>query len=1008
MLYRLGHLVAAHPVIVLALWIVLAAGVTLTVKSVGADTDNNVSLPGTGSQAATDLLQAGFPPQQNGSNPIIFHIRGAGKVTDKDNKQAITDSYKAIKKIPYVHSATSPFAQGAAAQISKDKKTAFISALLSVSSNDLTEQQAQRVLDAAKPGKQAGMEVVAGGSIGSTLSPNDTSTSDVIGILAAMIILTFTFGTVVAMGMPIGTAILGLTTALGAIGLLGHLVSVPDISTTIATMIGLAVGIDYSLFLVTRHRSQMRGGMEFHESIALAVGTAGTAVVFAGCTVVVALLSLFVAGIPLVAALGYTAAVAVGTAVLAAVTLLPALMALAGRRINSLALPLWLHPKEDPEKEGIWGRWAGFVSRHPLIPVLLAIALMVPLIIPVLSLELGQEDIGQTNPATMQRQAYDLMSQGFGPGFNGPLIIAVAVAPKAKGDPKVVDQENQLKQLQNTLKKEQKEGKQQQAQINAEQAQLEQQQQQLEHKQALLNQQSASLQAQQAQLEQQQAALEAQGAKLQAENNKLNAEQNQLEAEGAALKQDAKALAERLVVNRVAQAKIGRKLQKAKDPRRIKELEARLNRLKRRERELIAQLRHDKAEAKKLLHEAKSLVAKKEALKQQKQTLDAQSAQLQSQAASLQAQAASLEQQGAALQQQGDQLQAQANDLQQQGNQLKALQKKADKQQKQADQLHSQLVNTLTKAGGDIRGTDPRLVKLQNALIKTKGDKLVSPPSISKKGNDVVYSVIATTAPSSQATVDLVRHLRSTVIPNNSEKGVQAFVGGSTASNVDLAAEISSRLPLVIITILLLSMLVLLVAFRSLLIPLQAAATNFVTAMAAFGILTACFQWGWGIGIVGVSTDASSVPIASYVPLMMFAILFGLSMDYQVFLLSSVDHHRLHGEDDRTSVRLGLKTSARVISAAALIMISVFSSFILNGDPVVKQFGVGLSTAVLLAATMVLMLAPAVLTLLGPWAWWMPRWLGRIVPAVDIEGTGLGSDPVPAPAPAAPPPPEPA
>ena len=270
--------------------------------------------------------------------------------------------------------------------------------------------------------------------------------------------------------------------------------------------------------------------------------------------------------------------------------------------------------------------------------------------------------------------------------------------------------------------------------------------------------------------------------------------------------------------------------------------------------------------------------------------------------------------------------------------------------------------------------------------------------------------MIATTAPSSQATADLVRHLRSTVIPDNSEKGVKAFVGGSTAGNVDLAAEITSRLPLVIITILLLSMVVLLVAFRSVLIPLQAAATNFVTAMAAFGILTACFQWGWGIGLVGVSTNADSVPIASYVPLMMFAILFGLSMDYQVFLLSSVDHHRMHGEDDRNSVRLGLKTSARVIAAAALIMISVFSSFILNGDPVVKQFGVGLSTAVLLAATMVLMLAPAVLTLLGKWAWWMPAWLGKIVPTVDIEGTSLGAhEPPPPPPPdSAEPEPEPA
>src|SRR6476646_7084993 len=587
MLYRLGHLVAAHPVIVLVLWVAIAVGVTVTVKQVGANTDNNISLPGTGSQAATDLLQAGFPPQQNRSNPIIFHIRGAGKVTDKDNKQAITDSYKAIKKIKFVHSATSPFAQGAGAQISKDKKTAFISVLLNACYNELTEQQAQRVLDAAKPGEQAGMEVVGGGSIGSTLSPNDTSTSDVIGILAAMIILTFTFGTLVAMGMPIGTAILGLTTALGLIGLMGHLVSVPDISTTI----GLAVGIDYALFLVTRHRGQMSEGMEFHESIARAVGTAGTAVVFAGCTVVVALLSRFVAGIPLVSALGYTAAVAVATAVLAAITLLPALMSLAGRHIDSLALPVWLHPKDDPAKEGIWGRWAGFVTRRPLIPVLLAVALMVPLIIPVLSLELGQEDIGQTNPASMQRRAYDLMSQSYGPGFNGPLIIAVAVAPNAKGDPKVVDQENQLKSLQKTLKQEQKEGKQQQAEISAEQAQLEQQQAQLEHKQAQLNQQSASLKAQQAQLEQQQAALEVQGARLQAENNQLNAEQNQLEAQAAALKQDAKALAVRLVANRAEQAKVERKLQKATNPTRIAELQARLKRLRRREQEIIAQLR---------------------------------------------------------------------------------------------------------------------------------------------------------------------------------------------------------------------------------------------------------------------------------------------------------------------------------------------------------------------------------------------------------------------------------
>ena len=280
-------------------------------------------------------------------------------------------------------------------------------------------------------------------------------------------------------------------------------------------------------------------------------------------------------------------------------------------------------------------------------------------------------------------------------------------------------------------------------------------------------------------------------------------------------------------------------------------------------------------------------------------------------------------------------------------------------------------------------------------MIGTKGDSLVSPPELNKAGNAAVYTVIATTAPSAPATADLVKTLRSSVIPENTGEGVAAYVGGTTAGNVDLAAEITDRLPIVILTILLLSMLVLMLAFHSLLIPLQAALTNLVTALAAFGVLTAVFQWGWGIGLVGVETTADSVPIASYVPLMMFAILFGLSMDYQVFLLSSVNHQRTAGESDRQAIALGLQRSARIIAAAALIMISVFSSFILNGDPVVKQFGVGLSSAVALAATMVLVLAPGVLTMLGKWAWWFPEALGRVVPTIDVEGASLSDHDVP-------------
>ena len=378
-------------------------------------------------------------------------------------------------------------------------------------------------------------------------------------------------------------------------------------------MIGLAVGIDYALFLVTRHRARCSEGMEFHESIARAVGTAGTAVVFAGCTVVVALLSLFVAGIPLVSALGYTAAVAVATAVLAAITLLPALMSLAGRRINSLALPARLRGSDDPDKQGVWGRWAGFVTKHPLIPVLFAVALMVPLIIPVLSLELGQEDIGQTNPATMERKAYDLMAKGYGPGFNGPLIIAVAVAPKAKGDPEVVDQENQLKALQKTLEQEQKEGNQQQAEITAEQAQLEQQQQQLEQKQALLNQQAAELQAQQAQLEAAAggaggAGRAAAGAGGSARGRGGGAEAGRQGGGGSAGCQPPRAGEDR--------AQAGERHQPGAD-------RASWRRgwlaLKAREKQLRAELRADGHQAVKLIKQAESLKAQKAPLEQQKQ-----------------------------------------------------------------------------------------------------------------------------------------------------------------------------------------------------------------------------------------------------------------------------------------------------------------------------------------------------------------------------------------------------
>ncbi|MCX6412347.1 MAG: MMPL family transporter, partial [Actinobacteria bacterium] len=292
-----------------------------------------------------------------------------------------------------------------------------------------------------------------------------------------------------------------------------------------------------------------------------------------------------------------------------------------------------------------------------------------------------------------------------------------------------------------------------------------------------------------------------------------------------------------------------------------------------------------------------------------------------------------------------------AASLEKQADSLKQQQAAAEAEQQQALDLKDQLTAEMTKAGGDDRGTDPRIVKLQNALAKPADVTRVVQPMINKKGNAVILSVISKSRPAARSTADLVHQLRELTIPKGSSPGMVVYVGGSTAGNVDLAALITAKLPKVILVVLALSFLLLLLAFRSrsLLIPVQASITNLLSATASFGILTACFQWGWGLNLINLDSPYGTVPIASYVPLMMFAALFGLSMDYEVFFISTVQGFHAKGMSHEDAMRAGLATSARVVFAAALIMMSVFGSFILIDDPIIKQFGVGLTVAVALA-----------------------------------------------------------
>jgi RND superfamily putative drug exporter len=760
---------------------VLIVGLAVAASQAGSDTTNNVTLPGTGSQSATDLLSNRFPSQAYGTNPLVV-ATDSGKLTDSKYSKAIKSTVSNLKKDPNVTAAISPLAKEGAGALSKDKQIGYIAVALNVGQGSITDDEAQAVLDAAEPAEKAGLQTAVGGYVGQQLSKPDTGASDKIGLVAAMVILLLVFGSAVAMGLPIVSAVLGLLGALSIVTLLSHIADVPTTAPTLATMIGLAVGIDYALFIVTKHRTQVAEGMEVHESIARATATAGGAVLFAGGTVAISLLALVVADIPLVTTLGYCSAIAVATAILAALTLLPALLGLVGSHVSSLRLPFRKGRAEEVQSP-FWTRLATGIAHRRWVVIVVVLALLIGLSIPTLSLRLGQSDTGAQPTDTTARQAYDLITQGFGEGTNGPFLISVQLSKPAKPDAK--------------------------------------QQQQLQQKQ---QQQNASVQQQ----------------------------VEQLEAEGVP----------------------------------------------------------------------------------------------------------------------SDQAQQEVN---------------SNPQVQQANQQLAQ-----EKKQVDSPASDPRLQTMQKDLQNTKGVKSVSPPLVNKQGTAAVYTLIATTAPSDLDTEDLVSRLRDTTIPKATKgQGMTGFVGGTTAAYVDLADKISDKLVLVILVVAALSFLVLLLGFRSILIPTQAAVMNLISVAAAYGVLTLVFQEGVGASLIGLD---EAIPVVSYVPLIMFAILFGLSTDYQVFLLTQIQEHFKEGKGARNTVIEGLGYSGRIIGAAAAVMFCVFGSFVLNGDPTIKQFGLGLATAVLIDAIVVCLFVPALIVVAGRSTIWFPRWLDRIVPHMSIEGAGYFDD----------------
>jgi uncharacterized membrane protein YdfJ with MMPL/SSD domain len=991
-LYRLGSFCARRAWLVLLVWLMVVLLVGAGRITLGARTSNDIRLPGTETQAATDFLAREFPPQQNGQSPVVFYDP-AGKLTDPAARKAVEASVKHMAALPDVYSVTSPFVRGGrGVTLSENGKYGLAQVLLRVNGGEVTPQLAAAVMAATAPARAAGIQTEAGGVLGIQLSAQKSRRSEAVGLVAGVVILAVTFGTLVAAGMPIVTAIVALVTGLGLIGFLGYLVDIPVVGPTLATMLGLGVGIDYALFIVFRFRDELHGGTPVREAVARSMATSGSAVVFAGTTVIIALLSLLVARVPILGAMGYSSALAVLVAVLTAITFLPAVLSLVGRRIDALRVPWRRGATQAVKEDNVWSRWAGAVTRHPWVSLVAALAVMLPLAAPTLTLILGQEDIGAWPTSSTQRRAFDLISRGFGPGANGRLLVAAAFSPAAEPSAaytaKKAEAERLAKGLEKDAKRLERQGKALQRRGDG-----------LKADKAALARQAAALKAQQARLQAQAAPLLARKNALLAQQQKLLAQKRRLQAEGAALQTQAAALQQQGAALAAQAQQLGAQIAAVQaqiaqttDPAELQQLQAQLASLVAQLQGVQQQIAQVQAAGAKLQKQQAALQKQGEALAAQGRTLAAAGRALQADSATATAQGNALQAQAARLQAQGSALKTRAARLKKDAAALKREKRRLELRGRRAKALKRDLVTMLTDAGGQPRATDPRFVRLQQALKSAPGVQSIAPPRVNKTGTAAVFALQAATRPADPKTADLVRRLRAGVVPQATRgQGVTAYVGGVTAAYEDLSAMISSRLPLVIAVVLALSFVVLLAAFRSVLVPLKAILCNLLAVGAAFGVLTAFFQWGWGLKLIGLQNPYHTVAIASYVPLIMFAVLFGMSTDYEVFLISQIFHAHAEGMDTFAAVRAGVGTSARVITAAAIIMVTVFLSFVANPDPILKEFAIGLSVAILLDATIVrLVIVPATMVLLGEWNWWLPRWL-HWLPKVDLPDERAGA-----------------
>ncbi|MFJ9187206.1 MULTISPECIES: MMPL family transporter [Streptomyces] len=712
-LYKLGRLTFRRRRFVALIWVALLAVAGIGAATAPAATSSSFSIPGTEAQRAFDLLEQRNPgtSADGATARVVFKAPEGEKVTDPANKSEITGIVKELETgSKQIASVADPFATQA---VSQNGSTAYISVSYQVSSMELTDATRESLEDAGKDAQKSGMKVEIGGDALQVMP--HTGTAEIIGVVIAAIVLVITFGSLVAAGLPLVTALVGVGIGVSTITALANVLDLGSTTSILAMMIGLAVGIDYALFIVSRYRAELAEGREHEEAAGRAVGTAGSAVVFAGLTVVIALVGLAVVNIPMLTKMGFAAAGTVAIAVLIALTLVPAALGFAGKRVMGRKARKAAEAEKSTEaKPNMGTRWARFVLRKPVWVMLVGVLGLGVIAVPAASLEMGLPDDGAQPKSTTQRQAYDMLSDGFGPGFNGPLLV-------------VVDTKNSS---------------------------------------------------------------------------------------------DGKAAADRV-----------------------------------------------------------------------------------------------------------------------------------------------------------------------SEEIEAIGVGAVIPPAFNKAGDTATITVIPKDRPSSHATEEVVHSIRDAGADVKSDTGAEVLVTGATAMNIDFSQKMNDALLPYLALVVGLAFLLLMLVFRSILVPLKAALGFLLSVVAALGAVVAVFQWGWLGSLFGVEQTG---PIMSMMPIFMVGVVFGLAMDYEVFLVTRMREAYVHGESPGQAIVTGFKHGARVVTAAAVIMMAVFSGFIGSSEQMIKMIGFSLAIAVFFDAFVVRMaIVPAVLALLGKKAWWLPRWLDRALPNVDVEGEKL-------------------